>query len=65
MAVAILALLFTILAFVGGGQEEIYWLWILVVLGVPLYIFILWRRAGKGQNFGGGEQAPVDQDVNA
>ncbi len=64
MAVAILALLFTILAFVGGGQEEIYWLWILVVLGVPLYIFILWRRAGKGQNYGG-EQALADQDVNA
>lgn len=64
MAVAILALLFTILAFIGGGQEEIYWLWILVVLGVPLYIFILWRRAGKGESYGG-VQPVLDQDVSA
>ncbi len=63
MAVAILALLFTILAFIGGGQEEIYWLWILVVLGVPLYIFILWRRAGKGDSYGGVQALP-DQDVS-
>jgi APA family basic amino acid/polyamine antiporter len=47
MTVAVLALLFCTLAFFGGGTEEIYWLWMLIVVGVPLYIFILWSRRGK------------------
>lgn len=63
MAVAVLALVFTILAFYGGGVQEIYWLWMLIVLGVPLYIYILWRRASHGESFGG-EFTP-DQDVKA
>jgi APA family basic amino acid/polyamine antiporter len=54
MLVAVLALLFTIFAFYGGGVQEIYWLWMLVVLGVPIYIYILWRRASHGQKTGGG-----------
>jgi APA family basic amino acid/polyamine antiporter len=53
MTVAVLALLFTILAFYGGGVQEIYWLWMLIVLGVPLYIYILWRRASHGEKVGG------------
>jgi len=65
MAVAVLALVFTILAFYGGGVQEIYWLWMLIVLGVPLYIYILWRRATHGESFGGEVAAPPDQDVNA
>lgn len=47
LLVAILALAFCMLAFYGGGTEEIYWLWMLILLGVPLYIFILWKRQGK------------------
>ena len=53
MTVAILALMFTMLAFYGGGHEEIYWLWMLIVLGVPLYIWILWRRSSHGDKVGG------------
>lgn len=45
ITIAVLALVFTIFAFYGGGVQEIYWLWMLIVLGVPLYIYILWRRA--------------------
>lgn len=63
MAVAVLALVFTILAFYGGGVQEIYWLWMLIVLGVPLYIYILWRRASHGESFGG--EVTPDQDVKA
>lgn len=44
LAVASLALAFCLLAFYGGGTEEIYWLWMVVIVGVPLYLFILWRR---------------------
>ena len=47
LLVAGLALLFCMLAFYGGGAQEIYWLWLLIMLGVPLYIFILWRRQGR------------------
>jgi APA family basic amino acid/polyamine antiporter len=47
MIVAGLALLFCILAFLGGGATEIYWLWMLIVFGVPLYIFILWSRQSR------------------
>ncbi|MEI2641870.1 MAG: amino acid permease [Candidatus Nanopelagicales bacterium] len=53
MTVAILALTFTIMAFYGGGHEEVYWLWMLIVLGVPIYIYILWRRAEHGDKIGG------------
>ena len=67
MVVAVLALAFTVFAFCGGGVQEIYWLWMLIILGVPLYIFILWRRASHGEKIGGEVPAhlapPPDQDV--
>ena len=70
MTIAILALAFTVLAFYGGGVQEIYWLWMLIVLGVPLYIYILWRRSTHGEPIGG-EVPPhpvtapgSDQEVN-
>ncbi len=47
MLVACMALGFCVLAFYGGGTTEIYWLWMLILFGVPLYIFILWKRQGK------------------
>lgn len=53
MTVAILALAFTIFAFYGGGVQEIYWLWMLIILGVPIYLFILWRRKEHGESYGG------------
>lgn len=64
MAVAVLALGFTILAFYGGGVQEIYWLWMLIVFGVPLYIYILWRRSRHHESVGGVVPAH-DQDVSA
>lgn len=62
MAVAVLALGFTILAFYGGGVQEIYWLWMLIVLGVPLYVYILWRRSGRDEPL---PHAVPGQDVSA
>lgn len=58
MTVAILALAFTIMAFYGGGHEEVYWLWMLIVLGVPIYIWILWRRQSHGDKVGGEVELP-------
>ncbi len=57
MLVAILALAFTIFAFYGGGAElgapSVYWLWIFMMFGVPLYVTILWRRQRQGLSVGG------------
>ena len=64
MTVAVLALVFVILAFYGGGVQEIYWLWMLIVLGVPLYIYILWRRSSHGEPIGGEVPPPVHDEVN-
>ncbi|MEZ5157315.1 MAG: amino acid permease [Candidatus Nanopelagicales bacterium] len=65
MTVAILALAFTVFAFYGGGVQEIYWLWMLIILGVPLYLYILWNRARHGEAFGGQTTAEAEaQDVN-
>ncbi len=54
--VAGLALGFCILAFYGGGTEEIYWLWMLILVGVPLYIFILWQRRMRQEQTAGASQ---------
>ena len=66
LIVAIVALTFTVFAFYGGGVQEIYWLWMLIILGVPLYIYILWNRAQHGEPIGGAlppHPVPPDQDV--
>jgi len=44
MTVAVIALAFCIFALYGGGTQEIYWLFMIIMIGVPLYVFILWRR---------------------
>jgi len=62
MTVAVLALIFTIFAFYGGGVQEIYWLWMLIVLGVPLYVYILWRRSGRDEPL---PHSVPGQDVSA
>lgn len=64
MAIAVLALIFTIFAFYGGGVQEIYWLWMLIVLGVPIYIYILWRRSSHGERIGGQVGDARAQDVS-
>ena len=34
-------------------MQEIYWLWMLIILGVPIYLYILWRRKEHGEAYGG------------
>lgn len=59
ICVAIAALAFCVLAFYGGGVQEVYWLWMLIVLGVPLYVWILWRRMNQGDAYGGQDTMSV------
>ncbi len=62
LAVAVIATLFTIFAFYGGGAQDIYWLFMLIMIGVPLYVYILWRRKRHGETFGGQEPEPAAAD---
>lgn len=61
LTVAGLALAFTTFAFYGGGVQEVYWLWMLIIFGVPIYLYILWRRHEQGEPIGG-QDAVVASD---
>lgn len=45
LAVCMLGLAYAIVAVMGAGETEVYWGFILVLLGVPIYLWILWSRA--------------------
>lgn len=53
MTVAVLALAYTIFAFYGAGETEVYWGFLLILVGIPIYVLILWDRKG--------EAAPADR----
>lgn len=41
---ALLAFSFSLWAVVGSGQEIVYWGFILLMLGVPFYVWIIWKK---------------------
>lgn len=63
LTVAILATTFCVFAFYGGGVQEVYWLFMLIMIGVPLYVYILWRRKSHGEMFGGNAEAQAQADA--
>ncbi len=42
--IASLAFLFSLWAIAGSGQETVYWGFILLMAGVPFYVWILWKN---------------------
>ena len=62
LLVAGLALAFTIFAFYGGGMEEVYWLFMIILLGIPLYLYILWRRQEEDKKDLEGEE-PANSNI--
>ncbi len=44
VTVAALALAYTLLAFYGAGETEMYWGFLLILGGIPIYVLILWDR---------------------
>ncbi len=44
VALAILAFLFSLWAVAGAGQDTVYWGFILLMAGVPFYVWILWKN---------------------
>jgi APA family basic amino acid/polyamine antiporter len=52
VAVAVLAFLYSLWAIGGSGQETVYWGFLLLMAGVPVYVWLVWRRRGARE---GGE----------
>ena len=47
--VASLAFLYSIWAVAGAGQETVYYGFLLLLAGIPVYAWIVWRRAGNSR----------------
>lgn len=47
VAVALLAFLFSLWMVAGSGQEIVYWGFMLVMAGIPFYVWVLWRKNKK------------------
>lgn len=43
--IAILAFLFALWAIAGAGRDVVYWGFLLLLFGVPMYVWVVWRRA--------------------
>jgi basic amino acid/polyamine antiporter, APA family len=44
VTLALLAFLFSLWAVAGAGQDTVYWGFILLMAGIPFYVWILWRN---------------------
>ena len=47
VALALLAFLFSLWMVAGSGQEIVYWGFMLLMAGVPFYVWVLWRKNKK------------------
>ncbi|MFQ5791177.1 MAG: amino acid permease, partial [Acidobacteriota bacterium] len=48
VVVAVLAFLYSLWAIAGAGQEIVYWGFLLLLAGVPVYVWIKWHRSAGG-----------------
>jgi len=47
IALAVLAFAYAIWAIAGSGQEIVYWGFLLLLLGVPFYVWVHWKKSPK------------------
>ncbi len=47
LAVAALAFAYSVVAIIGAGRDTVYWGFLLLVLGLPVYGAMRWRRGGQ------------------
>lgn len=45
IVISVLAFLYTMWAIAGAGQEIVYWGFLLIMSGVPVYVWMQWRNA--------------------
>jgi APA family basic amino acid/polyamine antiporter len=43
--ISILAFVYSLWAIAGAGQEIVYWGFLFLMAGVPVYVWIRWRSA--------------------
>lgn len=61
VAVALLAIGYSIIGFMGAGSEEIYWVYILMLFAIPGYVAVLWvRKRQDEQSDSAIEEVPQD-----
>lgn len=46
LAVSLVAFGYAVWAVVGSGRDAVYWGFLLMIAGLPLYVMMTWRRAG-------------------
>jgi APA family basic amino acid/polyamine antiporter len=46
-AIAVAAFLYSLWAIAGSGRETVYWGFLLLLAGVPVYVWIRWRQDGS------------------
>ncbi len=42
--IAVFAFLYSILAIIGSGKETVYWGFVLLMAGIPVYVWIKWKQ---------------------
>lgn len=58
LAVSLLAFLYSLWAIAGSGRDTVYWGFLLLLAGVPVYVWIRWRYGGgPGGSEGSAESA--------
>jgi APA family basic amino acid/polyamine antiporter len=58
MVLSVLAFGFSLWAIAGAGPRTVYWGFMLLVAGLPVYAAMRWRRAGSGDGGPGREPSP-------
>jgi len=48
LVVALLAFLYAMVAIIGAGKDAVYWGFVLLMGGLPIYIAMTWRRDAAG-----------------
>jgi APA family basic amino acid/polyamine antiporter len=48
LVVAALAFLYSMVAIIGAGHEAVYWGFVLLMSGLPIYVAMTWRKSPTG-----------------
>ena len=53
--IAVLAFLYSLWAIAGSGRDTVYWGFLLLLTGVPVYVWIKWRH---------GEESKIQTEIS-
>jgi APA family basic amino acid/polyamine antiporter len=55
--ITVLAFLYSLWAIAGAGKEIVYYGFLLLLAGVPVYVWVVWRRTDPGDSEAGAPEA--------